>query len=168
MVLLDPVPVQAWLDEHQAGERLVAFTRVMRPPNYEVSDMGRGGIGDITATPKLLGLDPANEARLLGGRAGLFVLTAAHFYVLRLGGLREKIKETLLGMRRSEVEFTAHDLVLEGRNFRHWVVTLPDGRYLLEPQILGKPGKPSRILPGSESFRTELGAQANYMGGHPA
>ncbi len=165
MVLLDPEPVQRWLDENHGGDKLVAFTRVIRPGNYEVTAMGSGSgnVGSTEDTRELLGLDPEERSWLLGGRAGLLTLTATHFYLLRLGGLREKIKETLFDAPRTQMRFTAHDLGIDRIDWRHWMVTgFPDAKYLLEPQVIGKPGKPSKIAPGSDAFLAALGDQVHH------
>jgi hypothetical protein len=114
----------------------------------------------------LVGLDLEKSSWLLGKRAGLFALTNAHFYVLRIGGLKEKIKETAFDAPRAQMQFTAHDLENNRLAWRHWVVTgLPDGKYLLEPQILSKAGKPSKIAPGSDAFLAELGDQVQHLTG---
>ncbi len=163
MVLLDPGPVQTWLDEEHGGDELLAFTRVMTPANYDVAEFSAGGgnVGSTEATRQSLGLDPENRSWVLGGRAGLLTLTATHFYILRLGGLKEKIKDTAFDAPRTQMQFTANDLTIDKLDWRHWLVTgFPDGRHLLEPQIMGKAGKPSKIAPGSDAFLAELGDQA--------
>jgi hypothetical protein len=109
----------------------------------------------------LLGLDPEKRSWLLGGRAGLLTLTATHFYILRLGGLKEKIKETAFDAPRAQMQFTTNDLTIDKLHWRHWLVTgFADGTHLLEPQVMGKAGKPSKIAPGSDAFLTELGDEA--------
>ncbi|MEQ8840243.1 MAG: hypothetical protein RIB98_04630 [Acidimicrobiales bacterium] len=168
MALLDPGPVQKWLDEQHGGDELVAFTRVMTPTNHEIADVGPGGgsagggsVGSTEATRQSLGLDPQNKSWLLHGRAGLLVVTATHFYLLRLGGLKEKIKETLFDTPRTQIRVTALDHTIDRIDWRHWLIEgLPDGAYLLEPQVLGKGGKPSKIAPGSNAFLAQLGDQA--------
>ncbi len=167
MILLEPAPVQKWLDEQHGGDRLIAFTRVMTPSNVEVSDLGGGGnVGSVEATRQALELEPDQRSWLLGGRAGLLTVTATHFYLLRLGGLKEKIKETIFDAPRAEMHFIANDLAIGKIDWRHWLVTgFSDGRYLLEPQVLGKSGKPSKIAPGSESFLGELGDQVQHLRG---
>jgi hypothetical protein len=171
MVLLEPGPIQNWLDEHHDGDKLLAFTRVMTPANHEIAELsvGGGNVGSTEATRRSVGLDQEKRSWLLGGRAGLLTLTATHFYLLRLGGLKEKIKETAFDAPRSQMLFTANDLTVDTRDWRHWVVAgLPDGKYLLEPQILGKAGKPSKIAPGSDAFIAELGDQVRHLtGGAP-
>ena len=166
MILLEPDPVQKWLDEQHGGDRLIAFTRVMTPSNVEVSDLGGGGnVGSVEATRQALELDPDQRSWLLRGRAGLLTVTATHFYVLQLGGLKEKIKATIFDAPRPQMHFTANDVTIGKITWRHWLVTgFPDGRYLLEPQVLGKSGKPSKIAPGSETFLAELGDRVRHLG----
>ena len=166
MVLLEHAPVQKWLDEEHGGDQLIALTRVITPANTEVTEFGTGGgnVGSTEATRELLGLDPEKRSWLLGGRAGLLTLTATRFYVLRLGGLKEKIKETAFDAPRADMQFAAHDLTVGRLDWRHWLVTgFPDGRHLLEPQVMGKEGKPSKIAPGSDAFLAELGDQVKHL-----
>ena len=168
LVLLDPGPIQSWLDERHGGDKLIAFTRVMTPANSEVAEFSAGGgnVGSTEATRQLLGLDRESRSWLLGGRAGVLTLTATHFYLLRLGGLKERVKETAFDAPRVEMQFTANDLTIDKHDWRHWLVTgLPDGKYLLEPQILGKAGKPSKIAPGSTDFLAALGEQVQHLRG---
>jgi hypothetical protein len=170
MVLLDPGPVQQWLDEHHGGDKLIAFTRVITPANYEIEtagvSSGGGNVGSTEATRQMLGLDLENKSWLLGGRAGLLTITATHFYVLRLGGLKEKIKETIFDAPRSQMQFTANDLRIHKLDWRHWLVTgFHDGKYLLEPQVMGKMGKPSKVAPGSDALVAELGEQVQHLTG---
>ena len=73
---------------------------------------GGDGIGSTEPTRKLLGLDLENRSWLLTGKAGLLVLTATKFYVLRLGGFKEKIKETIFEAPRAQMQFTANDLTV--------------------------------------------------------
>ena len=169
MVLLDPGPVQSWLDDRHGGDRVIAVTRVMTPANVEVAEFGAGGhgVGSTEPTRKLLGLDPENRSWLLAGKAGVFALTATKFYVLRLGGFKEKIKETIFEAPRAQMQFTANDLTVGKLDWRHWLVTgFPDGRYLLEPQIMAKSGTPSKIAPGSNGFLAELGDQVQRLTGN--
>ena len=169
MVLLDPRPIQNWLDEQHGGDQLIAFTRVMTPANIEVAELSAGGgnVGSTEATRQLLGLDREHRSWLLGGRAGVLTVTATHFYLLRLGGLKEKVKDTVFDAPRAQVQFTANDLTIDKLDWRHWLVTgLPDGKYLLEPQILGKAGKPSKIASGSTAFLAALGEQVQHLKGH--
>lgn len=84
--------------------------------------------------------------------------------MLRLGGLKEKIKETSFEAARAEMQFAAHDLTVGPHDWRHWLVMgFPDGHYLLESQIMGKEGKASKIAPGSDAFRAELGDQGQRL-----
>ena len=168
MVLFDLGTVQSWLDDRHGGDRVIAVTRVMTPANYEVAEFGAGSdrIGSTEPTRKLLGLDLENRSYLLNGKAGLLVLTATKFYVLRLGGFKEKIKETLFEAPRAQMQFTANDLTVDKYGWRHWLVTgFPDGRYLLEPQIMAKSGTPSKVAPGSNGFLDELGDQVQRLAG---
>ena len=166
MVLLDPGPVQSWLDDQHGGDKLIAATRVVTPANIEVTEFSAGGdgIGSTESTRKLLGLEPENRSWLLAGKAGTLVLTATKFYVLRLGGFKEKIKETIFEAPRPQMHFAARDLTVGKIGWRHWLVTgFPDGRYLLEPQILAKSGTPSKVAPGSDGFLAELGDQVQRL-----
>jgi hypothetical protein len=166
MVLLDPDVVQNWLDEHHDGDTLVAFTRVMTPANTEVTEFSAGGanIGSTEATRQRQGLDPEKMSWLIRGKAGLLTLTATKFYVLKLGGLKERIKATVFEAPRDQMRFVAHDLTVDRREWRHWLVTgFPDDEYVLEPQIMGKAGKPSKIAPGSDAFLAALGDQVQHL-----
>lgn len=170
MVLLDPEPVQKWLDEQHGGDRLIAFTRVMTPANPEVVvadvSVGGGGTGSTEGTRQLFGLDLEDKSWLLGGSAGLLTLTATRFYVLRLGGFKEKIKKTAFDAPRDQMQFACRDLEADRRNWRHWLVTgFPDGKYLLEPHVMGKAGKPSKVAPGSDAFLAELGDRVQHRAG---
>lgn len=166
MVLLEHGPVQKWLDQQHGGDKLIALTRVMTPTNDDFTEFGTGdgNVGSTEATRQSLGLDREKTSWLLARRAGLLTLTATHFYVLRLGGFKEKIKETAFDAPRAEMQFAAHDLLVGRLDWRHWLVTgFPDGRYLLEPQVMGKEGKPSKIAPGSDAFLAELGDQVQHL-----
>lgn len=171
MTVFDLGTVQSWLDDQHGGDRVLAVTRVMTPANVEVSELGVGGhgVGSTEPTRKLLGLDPENRSWLLAGKAGLLVLTATKFHVLRLGGFKEKIKETIFEAPRAQMAFTANDLTVGKLDWRHWLVTgFPDGRYLLEPQVMAKSGTPSKVAPGSNGFLAELGDQVQHLAGtHP-
>ncbi len=92
------------------------------------------------------------------------MLTATKFSVLWLGGFKEKIKETLFEAPRAQMQFTANDLTVGKLDWRHWLVTgFPDGRYLLEPQVMAKSGTPSKVAPGSNGFLAELGDQVQRL-----
>lgn len=166
MVLLERRPIQQWLDEHHGGDELIAFTRVTTPTNYQVTDVSAGGsnLGSMEVSMQLLALDEEKKSWLLGGRAGLLTLTRTHFYLLRLGGMKEKIKATVFDAPRAQLEFAVHDLSIGRLDWRHWLVMgLPDGEYLLELQVLGKSGKPSKVAPGSDAFRVELGDRVQQL-----
>ena len=170
MVLLDPGPVQTWLDEQHGGDELIAFTRVMTPANAEIIaadvSVGGGNVGSTESTRQLLGLDIENKSWLLGGSAGLLTLTATRFYVLKLGGFKEKIKKTAVEAPRVQMQFACRDLEADRRDWRHWLVTgFPDDKYLLEPQIMGKAGKASKVASGSDAFLAELGDQVQHLTG---
>ena len=168
MAVFDLGTVQSWFDEQHGGDRVLAATRVMTPANVEVSELGVGGhgVGSTEPTRKLLGLDLENRSWLLTGKAGLLVLTATKFSVLRLGGFKEKIKETLFEAPRAQMQFTANDLTVGKLDWRHWLVTgFPDGRYLLEPQVMAKSGTPSKVAAGSNGFLAELGDQVQRLAG---
>lgn len=165
MVLLDPTAVQQWLDEHHGGDRLVSFTRVVTPANYQVTPGGGASkVGSTEPTMQRLGLDREDASWLLGGKAGLLTLTATNFYLLRLGGLREKIKATAFDGPRDQMQFVAHDLRVHQLDWRHWVTTgFPDGKFLLVPQVVASKGKPTKIGIGSDAFLAELGNQAKHL-----
>ncbi len=168
MTVFDLGTVQSWLDDQHGGDRVLAVTRVMTPANVEVSDLGVGGhgVGSTEPTRKLLGLDLENRSWLLAGKAGLLVLTATKFYVLRLGGFKEKIKETIFEAPRAQMQFVANDLTVGKYGWRHWLITgFLDGRYLLEPQLIAKSSTPTKVAPGSDGFLAELGDQVQRLAG---
>ncbi|MFT6291397.1 MAG: hypothetical protein ACJAR2_001999 [Ilumatobacter sp.] len=55
-------------------------------------------------------------------------------------GFWEKIKKTVFDAPRSAMHFAAPDLKVHQICWRHWLVRgFPDGKYLRDPQVMGKP-----------------------------
>jgi len=96
----------------------------MSPANIEVSELSAGGdnVGSTEPTRKLLGLDPESRSPLLAGKAGLLALTGTKSYVPRLGGFKEKPKETIFEAPRAQMQFTANDVTVGKLDWRHWLV----------------------------------------------
>ena len=159
----DPAPVQAWLDERHGGDQLLAFTRVFTPSGVSPSDGSSVDVTGVASTRGVLGLDPAQQYPVLGMSVGLFAISPQQFYVLRVGGLRPRIKATVIESPRAQVTISVRDLEHNRQWWRHWVIGLPDGRFILEPQCLGKAGKPSKVAPASEHFFVALADQVRRV-----
>jgi hypothetical protein len=161
----DPEPVQAWLDEQHGGERLVAFTRVSSVSFSSGSEFGsdQGSVTNTAATAGMLGLDPTQQWPGNLGSVTLLVLTADHFHILHVGGLRPRIKRTLISEPLDRVTFAVRDVEESRRLWRHWIVGLPDGRHVVDAQGMGKAGKPGKLVPTSDSFLAALGDRVRNL-----
>ncbi len=167
----DPGPLAGWLAVNAPGEQLAAFTRVMTPSGVG-GDVGGvdGSVDDLAgmdATLRALGLSRDQQIPVLIGSVGLLVVTPTTFRVLRVGGLKPRIKNETFAAPLDAVTFRYVDDDRSRYTWRHWVIGLPDGRFIAEPQSLGRPGKPTKIVAASDHFVATLGPRAERIGQSP-
>ncbi|MEQ8717317.1 MAG: hypothetical protein RIE08_06870 [Acidimicrobiales bacterium] len=158
--------VRDWL-RNERGDTLDAFTRVITisvvNPGTEVS--GSVSVADLRLPARALGRD-LSDMWGVPGHARAFAVSPSTFRVLHLSGWKERVKEVEAEAPIGEV--TVHhldDTSQSGHGIRYFVIDLPDGRWMVDSQVVVKKnGERGPFAASSDALIEALGTRAVPIG----
>lgn len=151
--------IVSWIrDQH--GDTVQAWMRVATVSAPAASPTVRGSVTaskvfDLVAD---CGRTPGDAEGLLFGSVGAWVLSPSTLRVVRLSGVRERVKHTVFETPRSNLgRLTYRDHRAYGNELRALLLELVDGGFLYETTHLAQRSKPGKFAPQVERFFAAFG-----------